>query len=144
MTAEQFADSFSQTVTPIYSVDKQGEVIRAADKPRDPFQAALGRPNRENVTSARSARGNLLESLELTNGTILDSALKKAAEKAYSEYGDNVEAFIKPLFQRGLNRKPTEKELQVLVSYYQENKESLAYHDIIWIFINLPEFQSIF
>jgi len=144
MTAEQFADSFSQTVTPIYSVDKQGKIIRAGDKPRDPFQSALGRPTRENVTSVRSERGNLLESLELTNGTVLDSALKQAAEQAFKEHGANVEEFVKPLFQRGLNRQPTEKELSLLVSFYRENPKAIAYHDIIWIFINLPEFQSIF
>ncbi|MFT5905936.1 MAG: hypothetical protein ACI9E1_001541 [Cryomorphaceae bacterium] len=144
MTAEQFADSFSQTVTPIYSLDKKGKIIRAGDKPRDPFQSALGRPTRENVTSVRSERGNLLESLELTNGSVLDSALKQAAEQAFKEHGANVEDFIKQLFQRGLNRQPTEKELRLLVSFYHQNPKSMAYHDIIWIFINLPEFQSIF
>jgi hypothetical protein len=143
MSAEQFADCFSHTVTPIYSVNKQGSIVRACDKPRDPFQSALGRPNRENVTSKRSERGNLLESLELTNGTILDSALKKAAEQAHKAHGANVEGFIKPLFQSGLNRQPTEKELRLLVSFYRQNQKAVAYHDIIWIFINLPEFQSI-
>jgi hypothetical protein len=144
MTAEQFADSFSQTITPIYSVDKQGEIIRAGAKPRDSFQSALGRPTRENVTSVRSERGNLLEALVLTNGTVLDSALKQAAEQAFKEHGAEVEGFVKPLFQRGLNRQPTEKELRLLVSFYQKNPKATAYHDIIWIFINLPEFQSIF
>lgn len=144
MTAEQFADSFSQTITPIYSVDKQGEIIRAGAKPRDSFQSALGRPTRENVTSVRSERGNLLEALVLTNGTVLDSALKQAAEHAFKEHGAEVEGFVKPLFQRGLNRQPTEKELRLLVSFYQKNPKATAYHDIIWIFINLPEFQSIF
>ena len=61
MTAEQFTDCFSQVVTPIYT--HKGKVVRASDKPRDTFQAALGRPNRENVISMRPERGNLLESL---------------------------------------------------------------------------------
>ena len=143
MSAEQFADSFSQAVIPIYSVNKQGGIIRASDKPRDQFQTALGRPNRENVTSARSERGNLLESLELTNGTVLDSALKKAADQAYKENGANVEGYINALFQRGLNRQPSEKERHLLLSFYQQNQKAVAYHDIIWIFINLPEFQSV-
>jgi mono/diheme cytochrome c family protein len=144
LSAEQFADGFSQTVTPIYSVHKNGRIVRAGDKPRDPFQTALGRPNRENVTSTRSERGNLLESLELTNGTVLDSALKKAARQAHQQFGENSGNYIQQLFLRGLNRQPTEKERDLLVSVYEGNRDAVAYHDIIWIFINLPEFQTIF
>jgi hypothetical protein len=31
----------------------------------------------------------------------------------------------------------------LLLSFYQQNQKAVAYHDIIWIFINLPEFQSV-
>ncbi len=80
----------------------------------------------------------------LTKNKGHDSALTQSAEHAFKEHGAKVEGFVKPLFQRGLNRQPTEKELRLLVSFYQKNPKATAYHDIIWIFINLPEFQSIF
>jgi len=143
LSAEQFADAFSLLVTPIYNTHKDGSIIRASEKPRDLFQTALGRPSREIVTSTRAERGNLLESLELTNGTVLDSALQKAAQQAYKKHGAKVDGFIEQLFQRGLIRQATDRELKLLVSIYQANPSAVAYHDIIWIFINLPEFQSV-
>ena len=143
LTAEQFADAISYTITPIYGNHRNGVIIRASEKVRDPFQTALGRPTRENVTSTRAERGNLLESLELTNGTLLDTALKNAANHANKSYSSKSDEFINQLFLRGLQRPPSAKELELLTSIYQSNPQPSAYHDIIWIFINLPEFQSI-
>lgn len=142
LTAEQFTDCFSQVVKPIYT--HKGKVVRASDNPRDTFQAALGRPNRDNVVSMRSERGNLLESLELTNGTKLDSTLNEVAKEVYQQYGNDVIVYIADLFDRGLGRQATQRELELLVSIYNETKTSSGYYDIIWTFINLPEFQSIF
>src|SRR5262249_43353360 len=45
--------------------------VRAALLPLDALQSALGRPNREQVVSARDTAPTMLQALELTNGTLL-------------------------------------------------------------------------
>jgi hypothetical protein len=142
LTAEQFCDAFSFSIYPIYQ-SKDKTTARASEKDRDGFQTALGRPNRENVTSARAERGNLLESLELTNGTVLDNALKQAAKLAQKDFGSKPSEFIHSLFKKGLQRPPSERELAILTLIHKENPSEVGYHDILWIFINLPEFQSV-
>src|SRR5262249_34050610 len=54
--------------------------IRAALLPLDSLQAALGRPNREQVVSARDSAPTMLQALELTNGTLLSRYLQRGAE----------------------------------------------------------------
>jgi hypothetical protein len=81
LTAEQFADAVSLAFVPIYqdtSVVKmlpktiQKDIIfpRASLVKNDPFLTALGRPNRETVSTSRTSQANLLQALELTNGDV--------------------------------------------------------------------------
>lgn len=143
LRAEQLADAFSTLVAPVYGRAIDGRITRASEKPRDSFQSALGRPNRDNITTIREENGNLLEALELTNGLSLDSVLKTAATAAHQKHGNNISTFIQSLFSRGLLRPANKQELALLSAIYNQHKHPDAYYDILWIFINLPEFQTL-
>jgi hypothetical protein len=51
------------------------------------FLTALGRPNRETVSTSRESQANLLQALELTNGERFNEALKNGAENWKKKYG---------------------------------------------------------
>jgi hypothetical protein len=88
ITAEQFADAVSVAFNPIYgdsalavkrlpeTIRKEIPFTRASLVKNDPFLTALGRPNRETVSTSRTSQANLLQALELTNGDLLNSTIK--------------------------------------------------------------------
>src|SRR5579863_958025 len=53
--------------------------IRAALLPLDSLQSALGRPNREQVVSARDSAPTMLQALEITNGNLLGQYVTQGA-----------------------------------------------------------------
>ncbi len=91
MFAEQFSDVVSKVIEPIFpdSVMKYDPLkklgferpyqlfTRASLVGNNSFLTALGRPNRETVSTSRESRANLLQALELTNGNRLNEVLEK-------------------------------------------------------------------
>jgi hypothetical protein len=118
LTAEQFADAVSTIVAPIYPDTvrqydpfKNAKTIepfkyaRASLVKNDIFLTALGRPNRENVSTSRSSQANLLQALELTNGSTFNNVLQVGANKWSEKYQNNVQ-IVNELYKMCLGRLP--------------------------------------
>ncbi|MEB2782939.1 PSD1 and planctomycete cytochrome C domain-containing protein [Algoriphagus sp. C2-6-M1] len=156
MTAEQFSDAVSEIVYPLFPEEEikynpfelqnpehiKPSFARASLVANNPFLTALGRPNREIVSTSREAQGSLLQALELTNGERLNTALQKGAEKWKSLLSDPVQ-ITEELYQKALNRKPNENELAFATKALGQNPDAAKIQDLFWAVILLPEFQMV-
>lgn len=157
MTAEQFSDAVSHLASPLFDsvevkfrpyelipeADMESLFNRASLVANNPFLTALGRPNREIVSTTRDSQASLLQALELTNGERLNNALQKGGEKWASQYSDP-DQFINALFSNALIRKPTEKELEIGRQLFGVKAEASKAQDLLWSVFLLPEFQMIY
>lgn len=154
ITAEQFADAVSQSFYPLYSdsalvkkmlpADIKNDIpfARASLVKNDPFLTALGRPNRENVSTSRISQANLLQALELTNGNKFNLSLRKGAEQWAQKYNTG-EALVKALYLKALGREPNLKEMTLAVKYIGKKPSVEGIQDLVWAVTLLPEFQLI-
>ena len=154
ITAEQFADAVSQSFFPIYTdsalvkkmlpADIKNDIpfARASLVKNDPFLTALGRPNRENVSTSRISQANLLQALELTNGNKFNLSLRKGAEIWAQKYQTG-ESLVKALYLKALGREPSLKELTLAVKYIGKKPSVEGIQDLVWAVTLLPEFQLI-
>lgn len=154
ISAEQFADAVSRAFHPVYAdsvmaLKRLPEDIRArAPFPRaslvinDKFQTALGRPNRETVSTGRTSQANLLQALELTNGTTFYETLKAGSKEWKEKFPDSKQLII-TLYQRAYGRAPTPEELSVALKAVGEKPEESGIQDMVWAIALSPEFQLI-
>ncbi|WP_057937342.1 DUF1549 domain-containing protein [Algoriphagus resistens] len=156
LTAEEFSDAVSEIVYPLFTKEeikydpyelKSPEVDaptfpRAALVANNPFLTALGRPNREIVSTSRDTQGNLLQALEMTNGERLNTALLKGAKQWETKLSDPVK-ITEELYLKALNRKPNEKELAIAREALGANPDAAKIQDLFWAVILLPEFQML-
>ncbi|WP_373512070.1 DUF1549 domain-containing protein [Persicitalea sp.] len=155
LTAEQFADAVSVAFNPVYpdsavvfkrmpeTIAQEIPFARASLVKNDPFLTALGRPNRETVSTSRSTQANLLQALELTNGEKFNSSIEKGAVKWKTKYPQS-EALVKALYRRGLGRDPLSRELAVAEEMLGKNPSVEGIEDLAWAIVLHPEFQLIF
>lgn len=156
LTAEQFSDAVSEVVYPLFNKEElkynpfelqQPELsspsfTRASLVANNPFLTALGRPNREVVSTSRDAQGSLLQALELTNGERLNTTLQKGAEKWITNLNDPVQ-ITEELYLKALNRKPNGKELAIAKQALGADPDAAKIQDLFWSVILLPEFQMV-
>jgi hypothetical protein len=126
----------------------------------DPLMVALGRPNREQVTTSRSAAATTLQALELANGPTLAAMLKQGAEKLLAAQTKaakagplktgtvKAEQLIDTIYQRALSRAPTEAEMALCRSLLAgegggagKPPTAAGVEDLLWAVAMLPEFQ---
>lgn len=107
------------------------------------FLTALGRPNRETVSTTRESQANLLQALELTNGERFNSVLKKGAENWKKKYGKS-DLIIKEIYRKALSREPQQKEFEVARQVLGDSPGTEAIQDLFWAIMLLPEFQIIY
>lgn len=153
MTAEQFADAAGLVAGPLFydSMMMYKPVIggqsptfaRASLVANNAFLKALGRPNRENVSTSRESQPNLLQALELTNGDRFNGAMVRAAEKWKQQYR-TAEMIIEEVYQRALHRSPQPKEKAAAMKWLGTNPSVEAIQDLFWAVLLLPEFQIIY
>ncbi|MBX3239756.1 MAG: DUF1549 domain-containing protein [Chitinophagaceae bacterium] len=155
LTAEQFADAVSRSIEPIYgdsmvvhklfpgTVKGTLPFARAALVKNDPFLTALGRPNRENVSTGRMSQANLLQALELTNGEQFNEAVKRGAAGWIKKYPET-EKLVTEIYKSALGRAPVEKEIAIAKKEMGERPDQAAVEDFIWAVTLHPEFQLIF
>jgi mono/diheme cytochrome c family protein len=115
---------------------------RAALVSADPLLMALGRPNREQVTTVRATQATTLQALELTNGDTLARLLRKGAERLVGN-GTQGRALAERVFGRALVRPPTAKERALSEELLGKNPTPEAVEDYLWSVAMLPEFQFI-
>lgn len=156
LSAEQFADAVSSVVYPVYhdtvkTFDPFKTSMPAASMPyaraslvkNDGFLTALGRPNRENVTTGRASQANLLQALELTNGTRFNTALQAGAKTLKEQFKTN-EEIIQTVYKKALGRKPEPDEMKVAMTVLGSSPGDDAVEDFLWAVMLLPEFQLIY
>ena len=157
MTAEQFSDAVGAVVGPVFpdslvkfnpfgkeKFDKVNQPFaRASLVVNNSFLTALGRPNRETVSTSRESQANLLQALELTNGDRFNQTLKAGAVQWQKKYvhGDVI---IKELYRKALGRNPTEKELSAATKAIGASPSAESIQDLFWAVMLLPEFQIIY
>ncbi len=155
LTAEQFADAVSAVFSPIYGdsavvtklfpkqIRQEMPFARAVFVKNDPFLTALGRPNRETVSTSRSSQANLLQALELTNGEQFNKALNHAAQQWKTAY-PAPDLLTKRLYLKSLGREPTPKELAIAQKIVGTSSGTEGVQDLIWAMSLHPEFQLIY
>lgn len=107
------------------------------------FLTALGRPNRETVSTSRETQANLLQSLEFTNGQRFNDALKAGAENWKKKYKEG-DIIIKEIYSKALGREPEPKEFKVAKKLLGQTPGIEAIQDLFWAILLLPEFQIIY
>ncbi len=117
--------------------------VRAALLPLDPLQAALGRPNREQVVSSRDTSPTMLQALELTNGELLERYLKQGAAFWQKEATNDPQLLIDQIYQTALSRRPTEAERKLAAEIAGTPPTLDGLEDLLWSLCMLPEFQLV-
>jgi uncharacterized membrane protein len=156
LSAEQFSDAVSAIVYPVYhdtlkafkpsaksQVVASTPFVRASLVKNDRFLTSLGRPNRENVSTDRASQANLLQALELTNGSVFYKALREGAKRWRSEYQTS-EEIVNAVYKKALGRKPELAELKAAVNILGRQPDDGAIEDLLWAVMLLPEFQLIY
>jgi len=114
--------------------------MRASLTAADPLALALGRPNREQVTTVRQSTATTIQALELTNGETLAKLLKRGAEQLVATNADG-RSLAERVFRQALSRPPTSKELNLAVELIGEQPKREGVEDLLWSVAMLPEFQ---
>lgn len=157
MSAEQFADAGSTLFGPIFPDsmvryrpatkvlnDQTIQLFpRASQVVNNPFLTALGRPNRETVSTSRESQANLLQALELTNGERFNSMLKKGAENWTLKYKSG-EQIIKEIYRQALGREVRTDEYNIAIKILGDKPKAASVQDLFWAIMLLPEFQIIY
>jgi hypothetical protein len=167
MTAEQFLDSIRMTigiwpapdnkavkgggrsqggqVGAVLKVEGNGEWgdrrFRAVFSQLDSLQAALGRPNREQVVVSRPDLVTTLEAITLANGSKLAAILAEGAEKLARE--SSPDELIDRLYASALARNPTTPERTVARELLGSPVSPEGLEDLLWTIFMLPEFQFV-
>jgi hypothetical protein len=156
LSAEQFVDAISTIIDPVYPDTLRQydpfkntkplvslNYARASLVKNDIFLTALGRPNRENVSTSRSSQANLLQALELTNGNKFNSVLESGAKKWKEKFRTN-EEIVNELYKMSLGRYPEKSELKAATDILGTLPNEENIQDLIWAIVLLPEFQLIY
>lgn len=155
LTAEQFTDAVGKSLEPLYGdsvivynllpkdVKTKIPFARAALVKNDPYLTALGRPNRETVSTSRISQASLLQALELTNGDRFNNALKNAAIKWKEKYPEK-DRMIIAIYRSTLGRFPSADEQELAGKILGDQPGEAAVQDFLWAITLHPEFQLIF
>lgn len=157
MSAEQFSDAVSSIVFPVFAdsnirynpfsdaryTNFRPQFIRASQVANNGFLTALGRPSRETVVTSRESQANLLQALELTNGTTFNTTLKNGALQWVGR-GTGGDPIIADLYKRALGRKPSAAEWKAARKVIGNKPGTENIQDLFWAILMLPEFQIIY
>jgi mono/diheme cytochrome c family protein len=117
--------------------------VRAALVAADPLMVALGRPNREQVVTTRSAEATMLQALEMTNGETLYDILKRGAANLVGSAKNNRD-LIQKIYEQALGRKPSSEELAMAEELVGAPVKKEGVEDLLWATAMRPEFQLIY
>ena len=104
---------------------------------------ALGRPNREQVTTKRPSVATTLQALALTNGEVLSALIKDGATALAGEGGER-QGLAKRVFMAALGRSPNQAESTMLAELSSGDNGAESVEDVLWAVTMLPEFQLIY
>ena len=120
-----------------------GGKFRESLQNKTALTTALGRPNREQVTTQRPSVATTLQALALTNCEVLSRIIKDGAA-ALANGEEKQERLAKRLFHLAIGRGPTEAEAGMLDGLAGGENAKESVEDILWAVAMLPEFQLIY
>lgn len=115
--------------------------IRTAFGKRDSLQAALGRPNRDQVVTSRPDTVTTLEAINLANGPELAALISEGAAKLSA--GKDPAQLARSVFLASLSRQPTTTEMDVAKELLGSAPAAVQVEDFLWSVFMLPEFHYI-
>ncbi|MDP7048531.1 MAG: DUF1553 domain-containing protein [Verrucomicrobiota bacterium] len=130
-------------------MNMRGSVLSFGGRFRESLQnktaltTALGRPNREQVTTERPSVATTLQALALTNGEVLSSLIKDGAA-ALGDGREKQPGLAKRLFRSALGRPPSQEESAMLAKLGGGGNVAESVEDVLWAVTMLPEFQLIY
>ncbi|MBI5091200.1 MAG: PSD1 domain-containing protein [Candidatus Hydrogenedentes bacterium] len=154
LTAEEILDGIS-TLTGVWQASPQfaipnpepksdPSVVRAWRVNSDALTRALGRPNRDNVTTRRQSEATTLQALELTNGPALTDWLKRGTEKLLATNPQPSRDRVAALYTQAILRTPSEKEMELATAMVGDPVTTDSLEDFLWSLIMTPEFQYVY
>ena len=112
--------------------------LRTGLDSRDSLQAALGRPNGEQIVSSRPDAITTLEAINLANGPEFSSLLEAGAQNLTKTTGGS--PLIDEVFVRALSRHPSDEERRVARELLGSPATTSGTEDLLWMVFMLPEF----
>ncbi len=165
MTSEHLLDNIAivthyyPEVDGLFHIQINNPIIRAwRYKKPGQLSIALGRPNREQVVSARDQQATILQMLEMVNGDDFADRLTNAAEHIYENdeiFAADKKRFIQQIYQRAYCRQPNKTETKLALEMFgisdafrkppkpSEKEQKQNIEDFLWIIFMNPEFQFI-
>jgi hypothetical protein len=155
LTAEQYADAVC-----MLAETRWGDVTAPPPKPtagkpdpknehklgrawthtRSALQEALGRPDRNNVTTSRDTDASTLQALQIMTGPELGGVLDKMAAKLLATKLSSKE-LAGLIYARAYGRDLSPGEATVADEVLGRNPTAAAIADYLWLVIAVPEFQ---
>ena len=120
-----------------------GGRFRESMQNKTALTTALGRPNREQVTTERPSVATTLQALALTNGEVLSKLIKDGAAVLADE-GGGQQHLAKRVFRAALGRPPNQAESAMLAELIRGDNAAESVEDVLWTVTMLPEFQLIY
>jgi len=144
LTAEQLVDAIWQLTGAAPTqfdakVKRDDRMVRASLVASDPFQRALGRPNRDQIVTSRPNDLTTLEALNLANGEWLSATLARGAERWIEKRTSNA-ALADELFLACLCRPPNDAERKIVDQILGERPDRRVIEDLLWSVMMKPEF----
>jgi hypothetical protein len=118
-------------------------MVRAALLKSDLLQRALGRPNREQIVSARPDELTTLEAMDLNNGPLLDDWLQRGATNLLGRGFASTDDLVRHLYAGALAREPGWRERRLARAQLGEQPDAAAVADYLWALLMQPDFQLV-
>jgi hypothetical protein len=112
--------------------------IRTAFVQRDPLQAVLGRPTRDQVVTSRPDQLTTLEAINLANGPQLAGLIREGTQKI-GKVADS-KLWVTQIYEASLSRKPTTSEADIAQTMLGTDPQPEQVEDLLWSIFMLPEF----
>lgn len=118
-------------------------MVRASLMKSDFLMRTLGRPNRDQIVTARPNDLTTLEAIDLANGSTLSSAIARGAQNLLKAPPSSPTALITSLYRQALCREPAAGELATALGMVGEKPTQQSLEDLLWAVCMLPEFQVV-
>lgn len=118
-------------------------MIRASLMKSDFLMRTLGRPNRDQIVSARPNDLTTLEAIDLANGSVLSTSIAKGAQRSLKTQTTSPAALITGLYRQALCREPSASELDTAQSIIGASPTQQTLEDLLWAVCMLPEFLAV-
>ncbi|MCF7789857.1 MAG: DUF1549 domain-containing protein [Prosthecobacter sp.] len=118
-------------------------MVRASLMKSNFLLRTLGRPNRDQIVTARPNDLTTLEAIDLANGSILSDSITKGAQRLLQQHAPSPTALIIDLYHQALCREPSASELDTAQSLLGAKPTQQSLEDLLWAVCMLPEFQVV-